>query len=88
MVSKLPQGWQLSYFAADHPSPADPGGYVKVQHAAPDVLLRKIANSGWSSSWTRVTLEDVQAELYRNRAAQPHGVKISEAVWIETEGNR
>ena len=88
VVSELPQGWQLSFFAADHPSPTDPGGYVKVQHTAPDVLLRKVANHGWSSDWERVTPEDVQAELYRNRAAQPDGVKISEAVWLETEGNR
>ncbi|THF66721.1 hypothetical protein E7T06_20695 [Deinococcus sp. Arct2-2] len=88
MISELAQGWQLSFFAADHPSPTDPGGYVEVQHTAPEVLLRKVANSGWSSYWVRVTREDLQAELYRNRAAQPRGVRLSEAIWLQTEGDR
>ncbi len=88
LVSELPQGWQLSFFAADHPSLTDPGGYVKVQRTATDKLLRMVANYGWSSDWVPVTEKDVQAELYRNRAAQPQGVRIAEAPWVQLEAER
>lgn len=74
-------GWLLEFFAADHPSLTDPGGYVWVvrpetDDPAGDTRLRKVSNHGWSSHYLRTGRAELQAELYRNRAHQGQGVVL------------
>ena len=78
LLERLRPGQQLEFYAADHPSVSDPGAYIWVQRQD-DKLLRKAANHGWSTDWTAVTLPELQAELYRNRAEQVHGVRLAAA---------
>ena len=81
LLNRAP-GWRLEFFAADHPSPTDPGGYVWVVRNETDdpdgtTCLRKVSNHGWSSHYLRTELADVQAELYRNRNQQGAGVRVT-----------
>lgn len=76
LLERVP-GWRLDYYAADQPSPTDPGAYISVIRNVTDdpgctTLLRKRANHGWSSHWIRTERAEIQAELYRNRTHQPH----------------
>ena len=49
VFERLKSGQEFQFFAADHRSPTDPGGYVRVQRSAAGILIRKVANQGWSS---------------------------------------
>ena len=88
LLEQLQPGAELQFFAADHASPSDPGAYIRVQRPRQDVWLRKAANHGWSTDWTRVTLEALRDELYRNRHAQESGVQVAAARVQATEGEK
>lgn len=91
VLERLTPGQEFQYFAADHHSPTDPGGHVRVQRSVEGSLIRKVANRGWSSFWERTDLAEVQRELYRNRAAQTvtvHQAILTQAYRQEAEGNR
>lgn len=88
LLEQLQPGAELQFFAADHASPSDPGAYIRVQWPRQDEWLRKAANHGWSTDWTRVTLEALRVELYRNRHAQPSEVPLSAALVQATEGEK
>ena len=91
VLERLTPGQEFQFFAADHHSPTDPGGHVRVQRTVEGSLIRKVANQGWSSFWERTDLAELQGELYRNRAAQTVTVNqaiLTQAYRQEAEGNR
>ncbi len=82
----LTQGQALHFFAADVPSPSDPGGYVTVMRNSEGNLTRWVGNHGWHSALKEVGLTELQDELYRNRAAQTdfiQGTAVRQAYRLE-----
>ncbi|WP_425146088.1 hypothetical protein [Deinococcus sp.] len=88
LLEQLQSGSELQFYAADHASPSDLGAYVRVQRQGPALWLRKAANHGWSTDWTRASLEALRDELYRNRHTQHSGVQISAARVQAIEGEK
>ena len=66
----LTNGQELHFFAADVPSPSDPGGHVTAMRNSAGNLARWVGNHGWHSALKEVSLTELQDELYRNRAVQ------------------
>lgn len=82
----LEVGEEFHFFAADVPSPSDPGGYVEVRRSADGGFLRWVGNHGWHLDWAPRTLEEMRDELHRNRAAQAvlvNETPISQAYRLE-----
>ncbi|MGY2893434.1 hypothetical protein [Deinococcus sp. UYEF24] len=82
----LTEGQALHFFAADVPSPSDPGGYVTAMRNTAGNLTRWVGNHGWSSALREVSLTELQDELYRNRAAQTlfiQGTAVHQAYRVE-----
>ncbi len=88
LLNALQPGQELTFYAADHASVSDPGAYLRVQRRDHQTFLRKAANHGWSSLWTRAKEADLADELHRNRAHQRHGVEITAFLQIATEGKQ
>jgi hypothetical protein len=87
----LMEGQELHFFAADVPSPSDPGGYVMAARNSEGHLTRTVGNHGWHTDTERVSLEEVRDELYRNRAAQTvfiQGQPVQQAYRMENAGTR
>ena len=75
----LTQGQTLHFFAADVPSPSDPGGHVTAARTSAGTLTRWVGNHGWSSALKKVSLTELQDELYRNRGAQTQAYRLEKA---------
>ena len=89
LLNALQSGQELTFYAADHcvgfrSRRVSPGAASRPS----DPFMRKAANHGWSSLWTRAREADLADELHRNRAHQRHGVEITAFLQIATEGKQ
>lgn len=79
LFETLTNGQELHFFAADVPSPSDPGGHVTAMRNSEGNLTRWVGNHGWSSASRVVSLTELQDELYRNRTAQTQAYRVEKA---------
>jgi hypothetical protein len=86
LIETFDTGWELKFFAADHPSLTDPGATISVWRDADGLLLRRAANHGWHSLWQAISPEQLQQELYRNRAEQSH-IQLRRVEWRVRAGD-
>ena len=87
----LTERQELHFFAADVPSPSDPGGHVTAMRNSAGNLSRTVGNHGWHSALKEVSVTELQDELYRNRAVQTvfiHGTAVHQAYRLEKTRTR
>jgi hypothetical protein len=76
LLAWLPWRKELAFFDPHYPSASDPGAYVSVQRREA-LFVYMMGNHGWSSDWSKQSIELLAEWILLSQSHSSDGVTIS-----------